>query len=60
MQKNKELLEHGDIRLVLLQYALPSAVSGIVGAVYNIVDQIFIGHLVGMPSIMYLQTVFTF
>ena len=48
MNNNTHTLEHGDIGRTLLQYALPSAVSGLIGAAYNIVDQIFIGHQVGV------------
>lgn len=33
---------------LLLKYGLPSIIAMIVGALYNIVDQIFIGHSVGM------------
>jgi putative MATE family efflux protein len=33
---------------LLLRYAAPSIVSMLVGALYNIVDQIFIGRVVGM------------
>lgn len=50
MNKKNQALAQGNIGHTLLQYALPSAVSGLIGAVYNIVDQIFIGHIVGVAG----------
>lgn len=32
---------------LIIQYALPAIISGLIGAFYNIIDQIFIGHIVG-------------
>lgn len=42
------ILETEKIGRLLPKYALPSVMSGLVSAIYNIVDQIFIGHNVGM------------
>lgn len=47
MKNTSSPLAHEKIGKLLYAYALPSAVSGLVGAAYNIVDQIFIGHQVG-------------
>ena len=33
---------------LIARYAIPSIISMLVGAAYNITDQIFIGHIVGM------------
>jgi Na+-driven multidrug efflux pump len=33
---------------LIAAYAIPSVISMLVGAAYNITDQIFIGHVVGM------------
>lgn len=41
-------LAAGDVRRLLLKYAGPSIVSMLVGALYNMVDQIFIGRGVGV------------
>lgn len=48
MKKKAPDFAHGAIGPLLWRFAFPSAVSGLIGAVYNIVDQIFIGHCVGM------------
>lgn len=50
MNKKNQVLEHENIGKTLLKYALPSAASGLIGAIYNIVDQIFIGHIVGVAG----------
>jgi putative MATE family efflux protein len=41
-------LATGDIRRLLLKYAIPSIVSMLVAALYNMVDQVFIGWRVGV------------
>ena len=41
-------LATGKVSRLLLKFAIPSIVSMLVGALYNIVDQIFIGHGVGV------------
>ncbi len=48
MQKTtKNPLGYAPIGKLLLQFALPSVISMLVNAIYNIVDQIFIGNGVG-------------
>ncbi|MDR1650518.1 MAG: MATE family efflux transporter [Synergistaceae bacterium] len=41
-------LASGSVGRVLVKFAVPSIIALIVGALYNMVDQIFIGHGVGM------------
>jgi Na+-driven multidrug efflux pump len=41
-------LATGDVRRLLLKFAIPSIVSMLVGALYNMVDQVFIGWRVGV------------
>ena len=41
-------LATGDVSRLLLKYAIPSTISMLVAALYNIVDQVFIGHGVGI------------
>jgi Na+-driven multidrug efflux pump len=41
-------LATGDVRRLLLKYAGPAIIAMVVGALYNMVDQIFIGWGVGM------------
>lgn len=51
MTKNHEYrnpMGYGEIGPLIRQYAIPSIISGLVGALYNIVDQIFIGQGVGI------------
>lgn len=45
--KHKNPLGYEPIGKLLLQFALPSVVAMLVNAIYNIVDQIFIGQGVG-------------
>ena len=47
MKELKEL-EHGNINKLMVKYCIPSLAGNLVTAVYNIVDQIFIGNSVGM------------
>lgn len=42
------ILETEDVRKLLIKFAVPSVIAMLVGALYNIVDQIFIGQNVGM------------
>ena len=35
------------VRKLMLKFAVPSIIGMLVGALYNIVDQLFIGHSVG-------------
>lgn len=46
-QSREELLGKGPIGSLMLKFAVPSIIAMLVSAVYNIVDQIFIGHYVG-------------
>ena len=50
MPRNNSESELGSARLMPLiaKYAVPSIVSMLVGAAYNLTDQIFIGHVVGV------------
>jgi putative MATE family efflux protein len=41
-------LATGDIRRLLLKFAVPSIISMLVGALYNMVDQVFIGWRIGV------------
>lgn len=41
-------LGHAPIPGLILKYAIPSIVAMLIAAAYNITDQIFIGHVVGM------------
>ena len=43
----EERLANGPVRKVLAAYAIPSVLSMVVNALYNIVDQIYIGNIVG-------------
>lgn len=45
--ENKNKLGQLPVSKLLFQFAVPSIISMIVGALYNIVDQFFIGHSVG-------------
>ncbi|MDR1965282.1 MAG: MATE family efflux transporter [Synergistaceae bacterium] len=52
MPENSDVASHplatGSVGKLLLKFAIPSIVSMLVGALYNIVDQVFIGRGVGM------------
>ncbi len=41
-------LATGDIKALILKYGIPATISFLVGAFYNIVDQVFIGRGVGI------------
>lgn len=43
-------LEYKPIGLLLVEFAVPATIAVLVNAVYNIVDQIFIGQGVGLPG----------
>ena len=48
-QKREEnLMATRDISELITKFSIPAIISGLVGAIYNIVDQIFIGQYVGM------------
>lgn len=49
IKQNKDnALVNGSIFAVIAKYAVPTIISMLVNAVYNITDQVFIGHIVGM------------
>lgn len=41
-------LASGDIKKLIAKFAVPAIIGGLIGAAYNIVDQIFIGQSVGL------------
>ena len=48
---------------LLLQYAIPSIISTLIGSLYNIVDQVFIGQCIGFlgnaaTTVAYPLTIF--
>ncbi|AEF83908.1 MATE efflux family protein [Treponema primitia ZAS-2] len=47
-EKAKNPLGFAPISGLIAKYAIPSVISMLVAAAYNITDQIFIGHIVGM------------
>lgn len=46
-QEKENLLGSAPIGKVMVKFAVPSIVGMLVGALYNIVDQLFIGHAIG-------------
>lgn len=46
-QEKENLLGSAPIEKVMVKFAVPSIVGMLVGALYNIVDQLFIGHAIG-------------
>lgn len=46
--KTSTEIENTPISKLILKYAIPAILSGLVGALYNIVDQIFIGNIEGV------------
>ena len=40
-------LEYKPIGLLLVEFAVPATIAVLVNAVYNIVDQIFVGNMIG-------------
>lgn len=45
--KDNHLLGREPVQKLLIKFAVPSIISMVIGALYNIVDQFFIGHSVG-------------
>ena len=45
--ENRNMLGEAPIGKLMAKFAIPSIVAMLVGALYNIVDQLFIGHAVG-------------
>ncbi len=48
LQQGPNPLGTEDVKKLLVKFAIPSIIGGVVGAAYNIVDQIFIGQGVGV------------
>lgn len=48
MKEEKNILGTESVGSLLQRFAAPSVIAMLVGALYNIIDQIFIGHSVGM------------
>lgn len=48
MQQRNNPLATGEIGGLILKFAVPAVISGLISAFYNIVDQIFIGRSVGL------------
>jgi len=46
--ENRNILGTGDIKRLMVKFAVPNIVAMLVGALYNIVDQFFIGREVGI------------
>ena len=47
-ERKSSLLATREIGMLILKFAVPAVISGLVSALYNIVDQIFIGRSVGL------------
>ena len=45
--ERSELLGNAPVTSLMIKFAVPSIIAMLVGALYNIVDQLFIGHAVG-------------
>lgn len=43
-------LEKNPLKKTIGKYALPAVLSGLVAALYNIIDQLFIGHIIGIDG----------
>lgn len=58
MDKQNEALEHGNVKQLLWQYALPAIIATTATSFYNIIDRIFIGQGVGPLAISGLALTF--
>ena len=58
MDQRNEALEHGNVKRLLWQYALPAIVATTATSFYNIIDRIFIGQGVGPLAISGLALTF--
>lgn len=47
-KKSDNILGTAPVGKLMLKFAIPSIIAMLVGALYNIVDQLFIGHAVGL------------
>lgn len=45
--ENGDSLANAPVRRLMIRFAVPSIIGMLVGALYNIIDQLFIGHKVG-------------
>ena len=48
LQEKENLLAYAPVLSLIRRYAIPSIISMLVMAAYNITDQVFIGHVVGI------------
>ena len=48
MDQQNEALEHGNVKQLLWQYALPAIIATTATSFYNIIDRIFIGRAWGL------------
>lgn len=55
---NDELFEKGNIGKLLLKFSIPAIISMLVGELYNMVDTIFVGRVIGGNAIGALVVVF--
>lgn len=55
MESNRELLLKGNITSLLFKFSAPATIGMVVGALYNIVDTIFVGRGVGSLAIAALS-----
>ena len=51
----KEVLDTDDILPLLLKLSIPTMISGLISALYNIVDSIFVGRFVGKEALAALS-----
>lgn len=58
MDKRNDALEHGNVKQLLWQYALPAIIATTATSFYNIIDRIFIGQGVGPMAISGLALTF--
>lgn len=58
MDQRNEALEHGNVKQLLWQYALPAIIATTATSFYNIIDRIFIGQGVGPLAISGLALTF--
>lgn len=58
MDKRNDALEHGNVKQLLWQYAVPAIIATTATSFYNIIDRIFIGQGVGPLAISGLALTF--
>lgn len=47
MSEEKNSLETVSIGSLMVKFAIPAVIANLINAIYNIVDQVFIGHSIG-------------